>query len=196
MAELFTGAELTGRPVVTLDGEAVAQIKDTVVDALGGRVAGFTLAGRGLFAGPLRRSLPWTGVHALGPAAVMIPTAEVLVEPAAIASATEASHGRLHGATVLTDRGVAVGTVLDVVIASGGSGLLVGVEIASTEALRKSERTLYLALRGEPAMTGDTLVIPEEDTCHVAENLTEFAHVLARMGTADPFTPRSTEKRL
>ncbi len=45
-------SEIAKRPVVTLGGEDVGQIKDIVYSAGGGAVGGFTLAGRGLFAGP------------------------------------------------------------------------------------------------------------------------------------------------
>ena len=44
-------SQITTRPVVTMAGEAVAQIKDVVYAADGGEVAGFTLAGRGIFSG-------------------------------------------------------------------------------------------------------------------------------------------------
>lgn len=40
-------SEATKRPVVTLAGEDVAQVKDVVYAAGGGAVGGFTLAGRG-----------------------------------------------------------------------------------------------------------------------------------------------------
>lgn len=44
-------SEITKRPVVTLDGEDVAQVKDIVYAAGAGPVSSFTLAGRGLFSG-------------------------------------------------------------------------------------------------------------------------------------------------
>jgi len=48
-------SEVIGRPVVTLNGQDIAQIKDVVYSAGGGAVGGFTLAGRGLFSGPLSK---------------------------------------------------------------------------------------------------------------------------------------------
>ncbi|GGO48814.1 PRC-barrel domain-containing protein [Streptomyces lasiicapitis] len=181
MRELYLVSELAKRPVVTLGGEAVAQIKDTVFDGGSARVAGFTLAGRGIFSGPLHRGLPWTGVHALGPDALMIPDADVLADRAAVASGAEAAAGLVHGTKVLTDRGVAVGTVLDVVVVSGRSGEVVGVKIASNEALGHHERDVYLALPGPVAMTGDTVLVPAEDTENLAADRVQLDHVVARL---------------
>jgi sporulation protein YlmC with PRC-barrel domain len=61
---LVRATELVKRPVVTLAGEDVAQIKDVLYDAASGAVSGFTLNGRGIFAGPLKHALPMTGVTA------------------------------------------------------------------------------------------------------------------------------------
>ena len=69
---LMRSSDIAQRPVVTLDGDDVAQVKDIVYAADGGSVSGFTLAGRGVFAGPLKEGLPWTAVLGLGADAVMI----------------------------------------------------------------------------------------------------------------------------
>ncbi|BFO17621.1 hypothetical protein SHKM778_40090 [Streptomyces sp. KM77-8] len=63
---------LTTLPVVTLGGDAVAHVKDTVFDPEAGRIASFTLTGRTLLSGPLPRDLPWAAVHCLGRHAVMV----------------------------------------------------------------------------------------------------------------------------
>lgn len=183
--ELMPAAGLTGRPVVTLGGEAVGQVKDVVLDAANGRIAGFTLAGRGLFSGPLRKSLPWAGVHALGTDAVMIPSAEVLEDKAAVTTGEEASGGLVRGARVLTDLGVQVGTVRDVVVEAGAEGAVVGVEMSSTEALGHHEATVFLALGDRPAMTGDTLMVPVRDTEDVAGDLTGLAAAVRRRRLGD-----------
>ncbi|WAL98802.1 PRC-barrel domain-containing protein [Streptomyces sp. Je 1-369] len=185
-AALMSAGDLTKRPVVTLGGEAVAQVKDVVLDGAGGRIAGFTLAGRGLLSGPLRKSLPWAAVHALGLDAVMITSAEALEDKSAVASGEEASGGLVRGARVLTDRGVEVGTVLDVVVEAGREGRVVGVEMSSTEALGRHERTVFLPLGECPAMTGDTLLVPAQDTEHAVEELGELATALWRKRLAGP----------
>ncbi|MYY83712.1 MULTISPECIES: PRC-barrel domain-containing protein [unclassified Streptomyces] len=187
-AALMAAGDLTKRPVVTLGGEAVAQVKDVVLDGAGGRIAGFTLAGRGLLSGPLRKSLPWAAVHALGVDAVMITSAEALEDKSAVASSEEAS-GLVRGARVLTDQGVQVGTVLGVVVEAGREGRVVGVEMSSTEALGRHERTVFLPLGDRPAMTGDTLMVPAQDTEHAVEELGDLATALWRKRLAGPGRP-------
>ncbi|MET8682622.1 PRC-barrel domain-containing protein [Streptomyces sp. NPDC004732] len=191
-AALMPAGDLTKRPVVTLGGEAVAQVKDVVLDGAGGRIAGFTLAGRGLLSGPLRKSLPWSAVHALGVDAVMITSAEALEGKAAVASWEEASGSLVRGARVLTDRGVQVGTVLDVVVEAGPEGRVVGVAMTSTEALGRHGRKVFLPLGGRPALTGDTLLVPAQDTEHVVEELGQLATALWRKRLTGPGGPRVT----
>ncbi|MEV6961682.1 PRC-barrel domain-containing protein [Streptomyces sp. NPDC051207] len=52
MSGYLQAREITKKPVVTLGGEAAAQIKDVVLDAAQGDVRAVTLSGRGLLAGP------------------------------------------------------------------------------------------------------------------------------------------------
>ncbi|MER5346658.1 MULTISPECIES: PRC-barrel domain-containing protein [Streptomyces] len=179
MSELMSARDLGGRPVVTLGGEAVARVKDTVFDGPAGRVTGFTLNGRGLLAGPLKQSLPWSAVHSLGRDAVMILGRGVLAEPAAVIVRDEAAHGRVLGARVLTDGGTEVGTVLDLVVEAGISGRVVGFRIAARQSLesgsKRRRRKVYVP-RGETlAVSGQALVIPADATRFVADDLAGFA---------------------
>jgi sporulation protein YlmC with PRC-barrel domain len=184
MSELMDARTLTTRPVVTLGGDAVAHVRDTVFDAAAGRITGFTLTGRGLLSGPLKQSLPWPGVYALGHDAVMIPGAGVLVDTPAVVARREALRGRLIGARLLTDAGTEVGTVLDLVVEGGTSGRVVGFRIAAHRALvpgaRRHRHQLYVP-RGETcAVSGRMLVVPADATRYVAGDLPDFA---ARVGS-------------
>ncbi|MFD0385010.1 PRC-barrel domain-containing protein [Streptomyces stramineus] len=58
---LTLASALAKRPVVTLGGEAVARIKDTVFDGPAGQVTGFTLNGLGLLAARSNRACPGRG---------------------------------------------------------------------------------------------------------------------------------------
>ncbi|MFF6880592.1 PRC-barrel domain-containing protein [Streptomyces sp. NPDC012474] len=183
MNELLAARSLTTLPVVTLGGEAVAQVKDTVFDAAAGRITGFTLSGLGLLSGPLKQSLPWPAVHALGPHAVMIRDALALQDTSAVVARREAQQGRVLHAKVLTDEGAEVGTVLDVIVEGGTSGRVVGFRIAAGKALvqrsRRRRHRVYVP-RGETlAVSGRALVIPADATRYVADDLTAFA---ARVG--------------
>ncbi len=66
MDELMAARSLGTRPVVTLGGDAIAHVRDTLFDADARRITGFTLTGRRLLSGPLPHALPWPSVHALG----------------------------------------------------------------------------------------------------------------------------------
>ena len=93
MSRLMRSSEITGRPVVTMAGDDIAQIKDIVYSSGGGAVAGFTLAGRGLFAGPLKQGLSWSAVAALGAAAVMVADEAALAPVDDVLHASSASGG-------------------------------------------------------------------------------------------------------
>ncbi|GAA4792065.1 PRC-barrel domain-containing protein [Streptomyces ziwulingensis] len=183
MNELMAARSLTTRPVVTLGGDAVAQVKDTVFDAEAGRILGFTLNGRGLLSGPLRQSLPWSAVRALGHDAVMIRAGEDLAETAAVVARREAAQGRVLGAKVLTDAGTEVGTVLDVVVRGGTAGRVVGFRVAASKEFAggsgRRRRKVYVP-RGETlAVSGRALVLPADAVRHVADDLDDLAALAA-----------------
>ncbi|CAM5742881.1 PRC-barrel domain-containing protein [Streptomyces hirsutus] len=72
---------LSTLPVVTLGGDAVAHVKDTVLDAEAGCITGFTLTGRTLLSGSLPRDLPWpVGLHLSGHHAVMVRDGKALCD--------------------------------------------------------------------------------------------------------------------
>jgi len=163
-------SEIAALPVVTLAGDDVAQVKDLVFSADGGAVAGFTLAGRGLLAGPLKQGLAWPKVVGLGPDAVMIADEDSL-EPrdevvAAAASTVEGvgSGGNVLGDRVLTDSGTDLGKVVDVVIdvGPGGAGQcdVVGYEIEASEALSPA---------GSKGGKGTRMLVPLPDTISVSK---------------------------
>src|ERR1700712_4401659 len=113
MSTLLRARQLAGRVVVTFAGEDVAQIKDIVYAANGGEIGSFTLAGRGLFAGPLKVALPWASVVALGPDAVVIESDQVLVPLAEVFHAEDgpvsSGKGDILKSEVLTDAGMSLG---------------------------------------------------------------------------------------
>ncbi len=174
-------SEVTKRPVVTLGGEDVAQIKDVVYSAGGGTLGGFTLAGRGLFSGPLKQALPWASVMALGPDAVMIRSDDVL-EPTATVLEQSASSGEsggdVLGSQVLTDTGTELGTVVDVILeisdAGGGQCDVVGYEVEASEALGTKGTKVFIPLPDTLSVSREHLMVPESATEFVAHDLAGF----------------------
>ncbi|MEV5548484.1 PRC-barrel domain-containing protein [Streptomyces sp. NPDC052309] len=179
MNELMAARSLTTRPVVTLGGDAVAQIKDTVFDASVGRIAGFALSGRGLLSGQLQEGLPWPAVHSLGHDAVMIRDRRALTGALAVAH-HEPLRGRVLGARVLTEAGTDIGTVLDVLVEGGTSGRVAGFRVAAARQFappgpKRHRRWVYVP-RGESlAVHGRAFVLPEDTLQHIADDLTAFA---------------------
>lgn len=184
---LMRTSEVTKRPVVTMGGEDVAQIKDVVYAAGGGAVGGFTLSGRGLLAGPLKQGLPWSSVAALGADAVMI-TDDTALQPAQnvldTSATTAGSGGNVLGSQVLTDSGIDLGTVVDVIIevgqAQGGQCDVVGYEIEASEALGTKGTRMLIPLPDTLAASGEHLIVPASAKDFVAHDLAGFgAAILA-----------------
>ncbi len=179
-------SEITKRPVVTMAGEDVAQVKDIVYAAGGGAVGGFTLAGRGLFAGPLKQSLAWSAVTALGADAVMIADESVLEPTQSLLDASAASGGTggdVLGSQVLTDTGTDLGTVIDVVLevgdTDGGACDVVGYEIEASEALGTKGTKVLIPLPDTIAASGQHLMVPASAKDFVSHDLAGFGASVA-----------------
>jgi uncharacterized protein YrrD len=180
MSRLMRTSEVEKRPVVTMAGEDVAQIKDIVFSAGGGSVGGFTLAGRGLFSGGKKEGLAWGSVAALGSDAVMIadehalePKQEVLDKSAA----SGGSGGNVLGSQVLTDAGTDLGKVVDVIIevdGPGGQCDVVGYEIEASEALSNKGQKVLIPLPDTLAASGTHLMVPVAAKDFVSNDLAGF----------------------
>ncbi|MEV5917927.1 PRC-barrel domain-containing protein [Streptomyces pseudogriseolus] len=177
MTALTTVRSLITLPVVTLGGDAVAHVRDTVFDTSARRIASFTLSGPSMLSGPLTRDLPWPAVHCLGPRAVMVRDEGALcaLSPGA---RRDASLGRLLGAQVVTDDGDPVGAVLDVLVEGGTSGRIVAVRLAAHRQLvhgtRHHRHQVYLPGGEALRITGRTLVVPAHVTAYVSDGLPAF----------------------
>ncbi|MFD3734919.1 PRC-barrel domain containing protein [Streptomyces sp. NPDC058632] len=183
MSELLAVRCLMTLPVVTLGGDAVAHVKDTVLDPVAGCITGFTLTGRTLLSGPLSRDLPWPAVHSLGPHAVMVRDEEALCDLPLSVARRDALRGRLLGTQILTDEGDALGTVLDVLVDGGTSGRIVAFRLAAhrdpAPGSRHRRHRVYVP-RGEAlSVSGRSLVVPAHATTHVTDDLPDF---VARAG--------------
>ena len=165
---------------MTLGGEDVAQVKDVVYSQGGGAVGGFTLNGRGLFAGPLKQSLRWSSVGALGADALMI-VDETVLEPnesVAAYAAEGGTGGNVLGSRVLTDTGADLGAVVDVIVEVGAGGQgqcdVVGYEIEASPALESAGTKLFIPLPDTIAASGEHLIVPEAAREFVRQDLAGF----------------------
>ena len=116
MSLLLRAGGLEGRPVVTLGGERVAEVKDVVFDSARGRLIGFSLRSPGLFSRTRHDTLPWSTVHRLGPDAVMVAGEDAVRDVDSLVGEGVADDRNVLGNQVLTDTGVEIGTVVDVIL--------------------------------------------------------------------------------
>lgn len=186
---LLRARELTGRPVVTLGGELVGEIKDTVFERSGGRIAGFTLRNPGLFSRARKDSLPWQGVHGVGREAVMIRDTDVLVPTKELAPRKQARKGDVLRDRVLTDNGRDLGRVADVVLQGGAGFEVVGYEVEASEALGTAGRHVFIPLPDTVAVSGENLIVPAAAAEFVSEDLSGFG------AAVDQFRDRLREDR-
>lgn len=192
MSVLLRAAELVKRPVVTLAGDDVAQIKDVVYSSVSGELAGFTLNGRGIFAGPMRKTLPWANVHGLGPAAVMIRDLDSLADRHAFEGELEGAGGVVIGSTVLTQGGRSLGAVTDVILSvTDKTTDAVGYEIEPSD--QSAPRRQFVPLPDALSVSGEALILPDSALDFIRDDLAGFGAAVeefrSRLGRPAAGTP-------
>lgn len=176
---MVRATELLKRPVVTLAGEDVAQIKDVVYEASGGAVGGFTLNGRGVFAGPLKVALPMASVTAIGPDAVMILDEGAFVDRSEVADAANVRDRDVLGDRVVTDGGTDLGVVVDVILKVGAVTEVVGYEVQASPAREAEGRKVLIPLPDALAVSGEALIVPSGAVEFVSHDLSGFGAAIA-----------------
>lgn len=179
MTLLVRASELNQRPVVTLGGEDVAEIKDVVYGGSGGEIIGFTLNKRGgFFRGRLAEILLWPEVHGLGRDAVMVADDSALQakdELVAAARDSGGGGGDVLGARVLTEEGVAVGEVIEVIIdVRPDKADVVGYEVEASENLRSQQQRVLVPLPDTLAVSGENLIVPSSVTQFIRDDIAGF----------------------
>jgi sporulation protein YlmC with PRC-barrel domain len=168
MTRLVRATDLIGRPVLTLDGDDIGEVKDVVLGVEQVALVGFTLRKHAPLGGPLAESLPWSGVHAVGDDAVMIESENDLSE-----GGLDSKRGSdsVVDIDVLTDQGDRLGRLVDVVIQTGEPASVVGFDIAFKRDDPKDERRVLVPVSEMVAVTGRALVVPDAATSYVSEDL-------------------------
>lgn len=180
---LLRASELPGRPVVTVSGHDVAQLRDVVYDAGSGEVVAFTLAKRGMFGGRMKRVLPWGNVVGLGPHAAIVDDEQAFVDRDQLERGPDDRD--VIGARVITDDGQQLGTVNDLVIeVHEGLADVVGYELEPAESFRDSSSHVLLPLPDTLAVTGDNLVVPAVATQYVRDDIAGFGAAVDDFRTA------------
>jgi sporulation protein YlmC with PRC-barrel domain len=173
MAVLMRAKDIIKRPVVTLAGDDVAQIKDIVYTGDHGEVAGFTLAGRGLLAGPRKEALAWTSIRAMGQDAVIITSEDSFDKRGDVVHKSEAK-GDVMASRVISDTGTDLGKVVDAVLDIGDKAHVVGYEIEASEALGRAGRKVLIPLPDTISVSGEALIVPDSASEFVSDDMAEF----------------------
>lgn len=167
MSGLLRAGDLPGRPVVTLAGDRLAQIKDVVFDRASGDLLGFTLNNPGFFSRGRGDALPMGSVHGLGDAAVMVADADVLVPADSMAPSSERSDSDVLADQVLTEDGRDLGRVTDVIVDPlARPPDVVGYEIETPEG-----RRVLVPLPATLSVSGARLMVPTEVTDFLTDDL-------------------------
>lgn len=186
MTALLRAGDLRGRPIVTLAGERLAEIKDIIFDRGSGNLLGFTLNNPGFFSRGRGDALPIDRIHGLGDAAVMVANPEVLVPADKIGPKSERASGDVLSDRVLTDAGAELGTVVDVIIdPSAGPPDVVGYEVQAVE----GKRRVLIPLPATLSVSGENLIVPAEVTDFLTDDLaalsTAVESLRKRLGEGD-----------
>ena len=181
---LLRVTEIVERPVVTLGGEDIAQVRDVVFFDVEGDLAGFTLAKRSRFGGRLKEVLPFPAVIALGPDAVVVADGAALSrEPLVAEGAGGAGGGDVFGSRVVTDGGVELGEVVDAVVeVAPGSARIVGYEMKPAEGFEPAHgrkgRQLFVPRPETLAASDQVVVVPAVAVDYVADDLAGFGEAI------------------
>jgi sporulation protein YlmC with PRC-barrel domain len=174
MSLLMRASTLVKRPVVTLDGEDIAQVRDVLYEGSGGAVVGFTLSGRGIWAGPKDVALPWSAVIGCGRDAVVVRHEDVLQGQQEVVNSHDISDRNVLGSRLLTDTGVDLGVVVDVIVEAGEDADVVGYEVEASPALGPEQRNVLIPLPDALSVSGEALLVPAAAVDFVTDDLSGF----------------------
>ncbi len=189
---LLRATEISGLPVVSVvDGEALADVKDVVYDPDQGSLVGFTLNKRGFLKGPMKAVLPMTSVAAIGRDAVMVADSDACEQKGTEAAAEVAGGAGVNvvGNEVLTDGGLRLGKVIDIVLAAD-SGEVLGYELEGDPRLQgQAGRPMLLPIPDTLAVSGTTLMVPATVEAFIRDDLSGFGAAVEAFRAQLPVPP-------
>ena len=189
MTRLLRASDLVGRPVVTLRGDEVGEVKDVLLGLTGACLVGFTLRNPGFLGGPQRRSLPWASVRAVGADAVMVTAEGDLGDREDVPSHGDA----VQDLPVMSTDGELLGRIVDVVVETEDEPDVVGfaVEPGPGGSERPGER--FLPVDDMVSVSEQALVVPAEAAEFLHDDLSGFGAVVAAYRRGDGGHDRAAE---
>lgn len=156
MTGILRAGDMPGRPVVSLAGERLAEIKDVVFNRQSGDLLGFTLNDPGFLSKARHDGLPMDAVHGIGDAAVMVAGPHVLVAVDQIVTQAERRGNDVLADRVLTEEGADLGEVVDVLLdPSHRPPRVVGYEMEAADGHK-----VTVPLDDAVAVSGERLIVP------------------------------------
>lgn len=181
MTVVLRASDLIGKPVVSIaDGEDIAEIRDVVFDGDRHELVGFTLNKRGFFHGRVKELLPSAGVVGLGPDAVMVRDGADLADPGAVADqlARPPRARSVIGVDVVTEAGVELGHITEVILAAGDRAEAVGYEVGGGNVAGRNGNRVFVPIDAQIALSGSALVLPAEAASYVRDDLAGFGSAI------------------
>jgi uncharacterized protein YrrD len=153
---------LHGNPIITGGGDAEYEVQDVIVDEDGREVLGFSAREPGVFGKRHVGVVPLSGVSSIGPDAVMV-KADAVEDPP---DEEDRLGTQLLGSSVVTEAGVEVGRISDLVLeTSHNKTRVTAVEVDPVTGTGR-----YLALRDDETMPADALVVHAGAEAELAES--------------------------
>lgn len=167
---LVLAADLPGRTIVAIDsGDDIAEIRDVVFDPTTGSLIGFTLNKRGWFRGRLKRTLPVDAIAAIGPDAVLTPSAKSLVATGHTDEELPADDGfDVIGVRVLTESGDDLGEISDVVLETGSAIGAVGYRVTGENG------DVFVPIASQISLSDQNIMLPAATSEFIRTDLAGF----------------------
>jgi uncharacterized protein YrrD len=157
---------LHGNPIVTSAGGTDFEVQDVLVDHDGRGIVGFSAREPGVFGKRHVGVVPLTGVSSIGPDAVMVQEGAVTDPP----DEDDRLGTQLVGSSVVTETGVEVGHISDLVLETRrNTTRVMAVEIDPANGGGR-----FLALRDDETLPADVLVVhagAEDELADTPEDL-------------------------
>lgn len=178
MSRLVRASDLIGMPVMALDeARIIGEVRDVLFDPRQARVVGLTLRGKGLLSSPMLGLLPAEAIRAAGNDAVMVESESVLLRNDEEVSKRLPERHEAPGTHVVTEDGVEVGVVSDVVLEVIDDR----IEVVGYCIERDQGRELIIPAPDGPGEWTEQVVLPRGSEQRSTEGLVGFSAELERM---------------
>ncbi len=159
------------------EAKIIGEVRDVLFEPCEARVVGFTLRGRGLLSSPMIGLLPADSIRAAGNDAVMVESASVLLRDHDEVRKRMPDKQEAPGTEVVTEDGVNLGVVGDVVLEVIDDR----IEVVGYCVERDEGRELIIPAPKSPGEWSEQVVLPRGSEQRFTEGLVGFSAELKRL---------------